>query len=181
MLGTVQHGALDPFLVGLAVLSLVAEAATAQPVLVVVDDAQWLDDESAMALSFVGRRLHAERVAMVVAVRDTPDACRSASKASAGSTSPDSPTRRPSTSWLRRVPPVDPTVARRIVAATQGNPLALVELPAALTVEQLRGAAPLPDPLPIGERLSALFAGRVRRAGRRRTDGAAAGGRRAAG
>ena len=63
-----------PVPVGLAVLSLVADAATAQPVFVVIDDAQWLDDESAMALSFVGRRLRAERLAMVVAFRDTPDA-----------------------------------------------------------------------------------------------------------
>ena len=66
-LGRVQHDGLDPFLVGLAVLSLVAEAARASRVLVVIDDAQWLDEESAMALSFVGRRLRAERVAMLVA------------------------------------------------------------------------------------------------------------------
>ena len=55
--GRTQHDPIDPFLVGLAVLSLVADAATAQPVLVVIDDAQWLDDESAVALSFVSRRL----------------------------------------------------------------------------------------------------------------------------
>ena len=71
--GRTQHGPIDPFLVGLAVLSLVADAAGAQPVLVVIDDAQWLDDESALALSFVGRRLWAERLAMVVALRDTPN------------------------------------------------------------------------------------------------------------
>ena len=104
LLGTVQHDALDPFLVGLAVLSLVAEAAHAQPVLVVVDDAQWLDDESATALSFVGRRLRAERVAMLVAVRETPEPA-SASKASAGSTSaglPDAGGRRPPVRRRRR-------------------------------------------------------------------------------
>ena len=75
-LGRVQHDALDPFLVGLAVLSLVAEAARAQPLLVVIDEAQWLDDESAVALSFVGRRLRAERVAMLVAMRETSDTSR---------------------------------------------------------------------------------------------------------
>ena len=72
VLGRTQHGAIDPFLVGLAVLSLVADAAMVQPVFVVIDDAQWLDDESAVALSFVGRRLRAERVAMIVVLRDTP-------------------------------------------------------------------------------------------------------------
>ena len=161
-LGRVQHDALDPFLVGLAVLSLVAEAARAQPLFVVIDDAQWLDDESAVALSFVGRRLRAERVAMLVAMRETsdtrarfdglrrldlvglaaPEALELLTAAAAG--------------------PVDGSVASRIVAATEGNPLALVELPAALTAEQLRGAEPLPDPLPIGERISDLFAARAR-------------------
>ena len=162
VLGRTQHGAIDPFLVGLAVLSLVADAAAAQPVFVVIDDAQWLDDESAVALSFVGRRLRAERLAMVVACRDTPDTSvrfehlRRLDLVGLG----DSEALELLAGSARA--PVDPTVAARIVAAIQGNPLALVELPAALTVEQLRGAAPLPDPLPIGDRLSGLFASRVR-------------------
>ena len=161
-LGRVQHDAPDPFLVGLAVLSLVAEAARTEPLLVVIDEAQWLDDESAMALSFVGRRLRAERIAMLVAMRDTADT-------------------RARFDGLRRLDlvglaapealelltaaasgPVDGSVASRIVAATEGHPLALVELPDALTPEQLRGAEPLPDPLPIGERISDLFAARAR-------------------
>jgi DNA-binding CsgD family transcriptional regulator len=160
-LGRVQHGQLDPFLAGLAVLNLVAEAARAQPVLIVVDDAQWLDDESAKALSFVGRRLSAERVAMLVATREMPqpaafeglrrlqllglpigEAIELLSSAATG--------------------PVADDIARRLVDATGGNPLALVELPAVLTTDQLSGAAPLPEPLPLGERLSNLFADRLR-------------------
>src|SRR4030095_2287919 len=58
--------------------------------------------------------------------------------------------------------PCDGGVASRIVAASGGHPLALVELPGALTPAQLRGAEPLPDPLPIGERISDLFAARAR-------------------
>jgi DNA-binding CsgD family transcriptional regulator len=162
VLGRTQRDPIDPFLVGLAVLSLVADAATVQPVLVVIDDAQWLDRESAVALSFVGRRLRAERVAMVVAMRDTPDASvrfehlRQLDLVGLG----DSDALKLLASSARA--PVDPTVANHIVAAARGNPLALVELPAALTVEQLCGAAPLPDPLPIGDRISGPFATRVR-------------------
>ena len=160
--GKATHDALDPFLVGLALLSLVAEAARAEPVLVVVDDAQWLDDESALALSFVGRRLGAERVASLVTMRETPQAGARFEGIRrlelGGLSSPDAHELLAASA----VGPIDEVVANHIVAATDGNPLALVELPAALTVEQLRGTAPLPDPLPIGERLSGLFAARVR-------------------
>ena len=89
-----EHEALDPFRVGLAVLGLAEEAARAQPVLVVIDDAQWVDDESAMALSFVGRRLHSERVASLLTMRDTADA-PGASKGSAGSRWKGCPLERP--------------------------------------------------------------------------------------
>lgn len=161
-LGRVRHGAPDTFLVGLAVLSLLAEAARTHALLVVVDDAQWLDDESAVALSFVGRRLHAERVAMIVALLEASDS-RSRFDGLrrldlAGLANPEAL----ELLTAAAAGPVDRRVASRIVAATGGHPLALVELPAALTAEQLRGAEPLPDPLPVGERLSDLFAARTR-------------------
>ena len=57
-------------------MSLAEEAARSQPVLVVIDDAQWVDDESAVAFSFVGRRLHSERVASLLTMRDTADVPR---------------------------------------------------------------------------------------------------------
>ena len=115
-----------------------------------------------MALSFVGRRLGAERVAMLVAMRETSDA-RSRFDGLrrldlVGLTAPEAL----ELLTAAAAAPVEGTVASRIVAATEGNPLALVELPAALTAEQLRGAEPLPDPLPVGERISGLFAARAR-------------------
>jgi DNA-binding CsgD family transcriptional regulator len=162
-LGRRRHGAIDLFLVGLAALNLVAAAARAQPVLVVVDDAQWLDAESVTALSFVARRLHAERVAMLVATRESIG--EGSDTRLHGLHRLDLVGLPPSEALelLARTAtaPVDPSVADRIVAATEGNPLALVDLPAALTVGQLRGVEPLSDPLPIGDRLSVLFAMRV--------------------
>ena len=162
-LGRTQLEALDPFLVGLGVLSLVAEAARADPVLIVIDDAQWLDDESVMALSLVGRRLLAERVRhagrhhrlgrLPRALRDLPRLDLVGLPASEA-LEPVSRTRR-----VRLSTRPSPTSS----LPAQGNPLALVELPTVLTADQLCGVDPLPDPLPIGDRLSGFFDAQVRR------------------
>lgn len=155
--GNVHHDRFDPYLVGLAILNLLADAGRETPVLVVVDDAQWLDQESMTALSFVARRLDAERVAMLVAIRrltggrDGFEGIRGLEVG--GLPAPEARQLLVSVA----AESIDDAVAGRLVAAADGNALALVELPAALTAEQLRGVAALPDPLPIGAGLSRLF------------------------
>ncbi len=161
VLGTVPHDQPDPYLVGLAVLTLLADAAGLRPVLVVVDDAQWIDDESLTVLSFVARRLHAERVVLLAATRTTPtswDGFEGVPRLEVAGLAPVEALELLTSSVKTAI---DPDVADRLVAATEGNPLALAELPSVLSAEQLRGAVPLPDPLPIGARLSRVFQSRL--------------------
>jgi DNA-binding CsgD family transcriptional regulator len=136
----------EPFLVGLAVLSLLAEAAAEQPLVCVIDDAQWLDQASARTLAFVARRLLAESVVMIFAVRE-----------SAGET----------VSILRGLPdlritglrdtdarallaavvrwPLDTDVREAVLAEARGNPLALLELPQTWSPVTLAGGFGLPQ------------------------------------
>jgi DNA-binding CsgD family transcriptional regulator len=153
----------DRFRTFLATLTLMAEAADQSPVLAVVDDAHWLDDASAAALSFVARRLDVERVAVLFGARDgdvrafdsgdLPSiAVESISVAAAGAL----------LSELAGVP-VPTDVRDRIVTSTGGNVLALVELAGALQPDQLRGLAPLPERLPITDGVERAFLDRYRR------------------
>jgi DNA-binding CsgD family transcriptional regulator/tetratricopeptide (TPR) repeat protein len=134
----------DRFMVGVAMLGLLSEAAEERPLVCLVDDAQWLDQVSAQALAFAGRRLLAEPVALVFAVRDG-----GAGGILAGLPElivrglPDADARAlldAATPW-----PVDDRVKDQIVAETRGNPLALIELPRGLTPEELAGGFGLPD------------------------------------
>ena len=140
------HPAPNPFLVGLAVLGLLSEAAEEQPLLCVVDDAQWLDSASARALAFVARRLLAERIALVFATRELGDAL-------AGLPELHVPPlgRRDARALLESVLParLDERVLERIVVETRGNPLALLELPRGLTPTQLAGGFGLPATVPL--------------------------------
>ncbi len=146
----------DQFLVGLAAWTMITQAAIDQPVLCVIDDAQWLDKASADALGFVARRLANDPVGMLFAIRGEEqqgaldglaelvvaglpdDAAQELLAAAAG--------------W-----PLDQGVARRILVATAGHPLALIELSRRLSAAELEGILPLPDPLPVGERLESAF------------------------
>ena len=143
----------DRFLVAAGTLSLLAAAAERQPVLVAVDDAQWIDRESLAVLAFAARRVGHDPVALLVAARAGPDPA--AAVDGVRSLRLDGLPFADAAALLRgRVAAglVDP-----LVVATGGNPLALVEAVRRLTPEQRRGSAPLPDVLPLGDRLASAF------------------------
>ena len=126
----------DRFVVGLAVLSLLSEVAEKQPVLCVVDDAQWSDQSSALTLAFVARRLLAEPVGLVFATREPSDPLRRLPALYVGGL-PDGDARALLSSVVRFR--LDERVRDRIVAETRGNPLALLELPRGLSATELAG------------------------------------------
>jgi DNA-binding CsgD family transcriptional regulator len=150
----------NPFLVGLAVLNLLSEAADEQPLLCVVDDAQWLDRASARVLAFVARRLLAEKIAMVFAAREPI-----AALAGFAELHVEPLGRRDARALLDSVLParLDERVLERIVVETHGNPLALLELPLGLTPAQLAGGFGLPAALPLSARIEQSFARRLAR------------------
>ena len=125
----------DRFLVGLAVLNLLSDAAAEQPVLCVIDDAQWLDRMSARILAFVARRLAAESVIMIFAVRDGEDHELTGLAELEIRGLDDADARALLDSVLPG--PIDPRIRDRIVAETRGNPLALIELPRAWSLTEL--------------------------------------------
>jgi len=131
----------DLFLVGLATLGVLSEAAEDQPLLVLVDDAQWLDDSSAHALAFVARRLAAERIVLLFASRKPGDLLGGLPQLEVGPLGRvDSRALLESALTTR----LDERVLDRIVLETRGNPLALLELPRGLTPVQLAGGFGLP-------------------------------------
>ena len=144
----------DRFLVGLAVLGLLSEAAAERPLLCVVDDEQWLDRASVQALGFVARRLAAEPVGLVFAARmagaelaglpelaveglGEEDARALLDSALTGS--------------------LDARVRDLIVAETRGNPLALLELPRGLAPGELAGGFGLPGAVSLPGRIEDSF------------------------
>jgi DNA-binding CsgD family transcriptional regulator/tetratricopeptide (TPR) repeat protein len=158
--GLQDGGAPDRFLVALATLSLLADAAERQPHVCLVDDAQWLDRASAQALAFVARRLFAERIAMVFAVRgpsDTADLAALPELVVEGIADDDARALLGSAIQGR----LDERVRDRIVAETRGNPLALLELPRGLAPAELAGGFGLPDALPPTRRIEQRFVDRI--------------------
>jgi len=150
----------SPFLVGLAVLGLLSEAAQQQPLLCVVDDAQWLDDASARTLAFVARRLLAERIALAFATREVRGGLARFPQFRVEPLG-----RRDARELLESALParLDEAVLERIVVETGGNPLAILELPRGLTPAQLAGGFGLPAALPLSTGIEQSFARRLAR------------------
>ena len=153
----------DRFLVGLGVLTLLAEAASGVGLLCIVDDAHWLDPESAVVLGFVARRLHAEGVVMVFGARELSEvapALQGLAEVVVSALHDGD-----AAALLAMVAPgrVSPGVAARLVTEGGGNPLALVELAGELTSAQLAGSVSLPDPLPASGSLQQMFSRRLAR------------------
>jgi DNA-binding CsgD family transcriptional regulator len=156
--GLVTGPAPNPFLVGLAVLGLLAETAEKRPLLAVVDDAQWLDQASARTLAFVARRLVAEKIALVFAAREPGDLLAGLPELHVLSLG-----HRDARTLLESAltAGLDEHVLDRIVVETRGNPLALLELPRGLTPTQLAGGFGLPAALPLSTSIEESFTRRL--------------------
>ncbi|QKV90538.1 AAA family ATPase [Streptomyces sp. NA02950] len=140
-------GTPDPFLVGVASLGILAETVRERPLLCVVDDAQWLDQASAKALAFVARRVSAESIALVFAVREPShlhelDELPGHALQGLG----ESDAHALLTAAIRA--PLDERVRDRILAEARGNPLALVELPRTAGLAGMAGGFAQPDSVP---------------------------------
>ena len=148
----------DRFLVGLASLSLLSDAAEQRALLCVVDDAQWLDQTSALTLAFVARRLLAESVGLVFAAREPGEELQHVPTLEVrGLVNGDA--RALLSSTVRFA--LDERVRDRILAETRGNPLALVELPRGLAPKQLAGGFGMPEARDLSKRIEDSYARRL--------------------
>ena len=148
----------DRFFVGLAVLSLLAEVAGDRPLLCLVDDEQWLDHASALALGFVARRLGADPVGLVFAARE-PGAELAGLPELEVAGLRDEDARALLEAALAG--PLDARVRDLIIAETRGNPLALLELPRGLNPAELAGGFGLPAAAPLTGRIEGSFGRRL--------------------
>jgi DNA-binding CsgD family transcriptional regulator len=159
-LGGQAGAAPDRFLVSLGALGLLSDLAGERPLLCLVEDAQWIDQDSLQALAFVARRIDADPIVLLFSTRVDIEGLEGIPRLVVeGLGDPDA------RDLLASVVPgrLDPRVRDRIVAETHGNPLALIELPRGLSVDQLAGGFGLPDPQGLSSRIEEGFLHRVHR------------------
>ena len=144
----------DQFLVALAFLGLLSEAAGERPLICVIDDQQWLDRASAQTLGFVARRLAADPVGLVFAAPTLGEELAGLPELAV-----EGLEERDARALLDSAlaGPMDTRVRDQIVAETRGNPLALLELLRELTPAQLAGGFGLPGPVPLAGRIEESF------------------------
>src|SRR5580700_10810981 len=155
--GAIDVPAPDPFMIALAALNLLADAAEQVPLLLVVDEAQWLDPPTAGALAFIARRVDAEPVAMLFALRNgvasaldsagLPELCLGPLSDEAAAELVDA-----------SAGDLTPGLRRRVLEIAAGNPLALLELPEALRLDDGGIGGLSPGPVPVTSRLEHAFA-----------------------
>jgi DNA-binding CsgD family transcriptional regulator len=156
-LGLSDRAPADRFLVGLAALTLLSEAASGEGLLCTVDDAQWIDQESLQVLTFVARRLGAESIALLFGIRpfrSIPPEFEGLERWEIGGL--------PESTALELISrlvagPLDPSIARRVAEETGGCALAIIELARELSEHQWSGLQPPSDPLPVSGRLVTHF------------------------
>jgi DNA-binding CsgD family transcriptional regulator len=146
------------FTIALAALNLLSEAAGPTPLALVVEDAHWLDRPTADVLTFVGRRLESDRIALLIAIRDgyrSPLLDAGLPELRLGRLSEQTARQL----LQRQFPDLGSDLRRRVLEAAEGNPLALLELP--LRLASSRGMVGPLMPLPLTARVEAAFASRV--------------------
>ncbi|MFJ2648000.1 ATP-binding protein [Streptomyces sp. NPDC087420] len=150
----------DRLVMSTATLTLLRQVAAKDPLLLVVDDLPWLDRASAAVLGFVARRLAGSRVGFLGALRSGSDCLFQHAGFPEYEVPPlDGDSARALLD--ARFPHLAERVRRRLLAVSEGNPLALLELPTALSGQQRVAAEGLPEVLPLSQRLQALFVSRV--------------------
>jgi DNA-binding CsgD family transcriptional regulator/tetratricopeptide (TPR) repeat protein len=151
----------DPFLVGLGTLGLLSRVAAARPLVCVVDDAQWLDGATGQVMGFVARRLLAESVGIVFAVREPSGGRGLVGLPELRLTGLNEDDAR--ALLAATIPgPLDLLVRDRIIGETRGNPLALLELSKGIPAAQLAGGFGLPKATDLPTQIEAHYLGRVR-------------------
>ena len=159
--GLSEGPAPDLFLVGLATLTLLADASEEEPLVCIVDDSQWLDQASARTLAFVARRLLAERVAIVCAGRSgIGDGVMATFPELVVGTLDDRDARALLLENL--IGPLDAAVCDQIVAESHGNPLALLEFPRTWSSAELAGGFGLPEDHPVAGKIEVSYVRRLR-------------------
>ena len=158
--GAIDAPAPDPFLIALAALNLLADAAERVPLLLVVDEAQWLDSPTASALAFIARRVDAEPIAVLFALRDgvasmldgagLPELLLGGLDGTAAGELVDA-----------SAADLTPGLRRRVLQIAAGNPLALLELPAALRLDDARIDGLSPGTVSLTSRLERTFAAQM--------------------